>query len=90
MTSDRDATTLAGQLPAGLALAPIPAAVFAADRAMAVGVMRAPTEHGVGVPDDGSVVGVDDIPMARSLMPPATAVRSAPRSTSFPIPETAP
>jgi DNA-binding LacI/PurR family transcriptional regulator len=42
---------------------------------MAIGVIRALTEAGRRVPDDVSVVGFDDIPVAAYVTPPLTTVR---------------
>ncbi|MEU9225651.1 LacI family DNA-binding transcriptional regulator [Streptomyces massasporeus] len=50
-------------------------AVFAANDDMAIGVVRALTEAGLSVPDDVSVVGFDDIPVAAYVTPPLTTVR---------------
>ena len=50
-------------------------AVFAANDDMAIGVIRALTEAGRRVPDDVSVVGFDDIPVAAYVTPPLTTVR---------------
>jgi DNA-binding LacI/PurR family transcriptional regulator len=50
-------------------------AVFAANDDMAIGVIRALTEAGVRVPDEVSVVGYDDIPVAAYVTPPLTTVR---------------
>ncbi|MEU6911809.1 LacI family DNA-binding transcriptional regulator [Streptomyces olindensis] len=50
-------------------------AVFAANDDMAIGVIRALTEAGLRVPDDVSVVGFDDIPVAAYVTPPLTTVR---------------
>ncbi|WP_372486607.1 substrate-binding domain-containing protein [Streptomyces indiaensis] len=50
-------------------------AVFAAADAMAIGVVRALTEAGPRVPDDISVVGFADIPVAAYVTPPPTTVR---------------
>lgn len=57
-----------------LALDPSVTAVFAANDEMAVGVVRALFEAGRRVPDDVSVVGFDDIPLAGYLWPPLTTV----------------
>jgi LacI family transcriptional regulator len=58
-----------------LALSPRPTAVFAANDAMAIGVLSAFQEAGVRVPEDAAVAGFDDIPIARFLTPPLTSVR---------------
>ncbi|PAZ16478.1 transcriptional regulator [Streptomyces sp. SA15] len=50
-------------------------AVFAANDDMAIGLVRALTEAGRRVPDDVSVVGFDDIPVAAYVNPPLTTVR---------------
>ncbi|MGW0474874.1 LacI family DNA-binding transcriptional regulator [Streptomyces coeruleorubidus] len=50
-------------------------AVFAANDDMAIGVIRALAEAGRRVPDDVSVVGFDDIPVAAYVTPPLTTVR---------------
>ncbi|MGP4089815.1 LacI family DNA-binding transcriptional regulator [Streptomyces sp. KR55] len=50
-------------------------AVFAANDDMAIGLIRALTEAGRRVPDDVSVVGFDDIPVAGYVTPPLTTVR---------------
>jgi LacI family transcriptional regulator len=56
-------------------LRPRPTAVFAANDAMAVGCLSAFGEAGLEVPRDVSLVGFDDIPIARHLSPPLTTVR---------------
>ncbi|MCX4911518.1 LacI family DNA-binding transcriptional regulator [Streptomyces sp. NBC_00878] len=50
-------------------------AVFAANDDMAIGLIRALTEGGRRVPEDVSVVGFDDIPVAAYVTPPLTSVR---------------
>lgn len=50
-------------------------AVLCANDESATGLMQALSEHGVRVPDDVSVVGFDDIPLAAYLVPPLTTVR---------------
>ncbi|MFI1509394.1 LacI family DNA-binding transcriptional regulator [Streptomyces sp. NPDC020597] len=49
-------------------------AVFAANDDMAIGLIRALTEAGLRVPEDISVVGFDDIPVAAFVTPPLTTV----------------
>ncbi|QFI56304.1 substrate-binding domain-containing protein [Aeromonas simiae] len=58
-----------------LALTPRPTAVFAFDDPMAIGAICAAWEAGVKVPDDISVVGYDDVEMARFASPPLTTIR---------------
>lgn len=50
-------------------------AVFCANDACAIGVIRALHEAGLSVPRDVSVVGFDDIEVAQHLIPPLTTVR---------------
>ncbi|MFC8515405.1 LacI family DNA-binding transcriptional regulator [Streptomyces sp. NPDC057257] len=50
-------------------------AVFAANDDMAIGLIRALTDAGLRVPEDVSVVGFDDIPVAAYVTPPLTTVR---------------
>ncbi|MCK0118856.1 LacI family DNA-binding transcriptional regulator [Isoptericola sp. S6320L] len=50
-------------------------AVFVANDEMAVGLVHGLHERGFSVPDDVSVVGFDDIPLARHVIPPLTTVR---------------
>jgi LacI family transcriptional regulator len=52
-----------------------PTAIFAANDNMAVGVLRAARERGLGVPEDLSVVGFDDTELAQSVTPALTTVR---------------
>lgn len=58
-----------------LAADPAVTAVFAANDDMAIGLMRAMAEAGRRVPQDVSVVGYDDIPVAAYVTPPLTTVR---------------
>ncbi|MDX3102552.1 LacI family DNA-binding transcriptional regulator [Nonomuraea angiospora] len=58
-----------------LAADPRVTAVFAANDDMAIGVLRALAEAGRAVPEEVSVVGMDDIPAAAYLSPPLTTVR---------------
>lgn len=52
-----------------------PTAVFALNDEMAAGVYTAAREAGLSIPDDVSVVGFDDAPIASRLWPPMTSVR---------------
>ncbi len=54
---------------------PRPAAVFAANDAMAIGLLCAFRERGVRVPEEMALAGFDDIPIARFVTPPLTTVR---------------
>lgn len=58
-----------------IAMIPEATAVFVASDEMAFGVIRALSERGLSVPDDVSVVSVDDIALAAYCSPPLTAVR---------------
>jgi LacI family transcriptional regulator len=58
-----------------LARAEPPSVIFAANDAMAVGVLSALREAEIDVPGTVAVVGFDDIPVARYLNPPLTTVR---------------
>lgn len=50
-------------------------AIFVANDQMALGLLRALAEAGLGAPDDVSVVGFDDIPEAAFYPPPLTTLR---------------
>lgn len=50
-------------------------AIFAASDNIAMGAIKALQEHGYRVPEDVSVVGFDDIPVAAIFTPPLTTVR---------------
>ncbi|NUT45696.1 MAG: LacI family DNA-binding transcriptional regulator [Saccharothrix sp.] len=50
-------------------------AIFAANDHLALGILRAMSEHGKRVPHDVSLVGFDDVPEAAYLTPPLTTVR---------------
>ncbi|MBO0768381.1 MAG: substrate-binding domain-containing protein, partial [Solirubrobacterales bacterium] len=52
-------------------------AVFVASDEMAFGVMQALRENGLAVPDDVSIVAMDDIPLAPYAPTPLTTVRQA-------------
>ncbi|RRR98084.1 LacI family DNA-binding transcriptional regulator [Glycomyces terrestris] len=52
-----------------------PTAVFACNDSSAVGVYHAAAQLGVRIPEDLSVVGFDDLPMAKWMIPPLTTVR---------------
>jgi len=57
-----------------LDLTPRPTAIFASSDQQAIGVMRAAADLGLAVPRDLSVVGFDDIPLAKLVTPRLTTV----------------
>ena len=57
-----------------LSLADPPTAVFASNDLQAIGVYQAVREAGLRVPDDVSVVGFDDLPVAAWVDPPLTTI----------------
>lgn len=52
----------------------LPTAIFLANDVMAIGALRALHDRGLRVPEDISVVGFDDIPLAQYVTPPLTTV----------------
>jgi DNA-binding LacI/PurR family transcriptional regulator len=54
---------------------PLPTAVFAATDLAAIGAMHAIREAGLAVPDDISVVGLDNVDVAAFQNPPLTTIR---------------
>lgn len=52
-----------------------PTAIFTGNDEMAVGVYQAARQAGLRVPEDISIVGFDDTPMASRVWPPMTTVR---------------
>jgi LacI family transcriptional regulator len=52
-----------------------PTAIMAANDDTAAGVIQAVWERGLTCPDDLSVIGYDDVPLARQVTPPLTTVR---------------
>jgi LacI family xylobiose transport system transcriptional regulator len=58
-----------------MALAEPPTAIFASSDMQALGVYEAARTLGLRIPDDLSVVGYDDLPVAQWLGPPLTTVR---------------
>ncbi|MBK0326140.1 LacI family DNA-binding transcriptional regulator [Rhodobacteraceae bacterium F11138] len=61
-----------------LALNEPPTAIFAANDEMAFGVLHEAQHQGLGIPDDLSVIGMDDIHLSRAVFPPLTTI-SQPR-----------
>jgi LacI family transcriptional regulator len=69
---------LAGGYNAALSLLDLaepPTAIYAASDKLALGVLKGAAVRGVCVPDDLSVIGLDDIPMAAYAIPSLTTVR---------------
>lgn len=60
-----------------LMCAPDVTGVFAANDRLAIGAIRAISEHGLGVPGDVSVIGVDDIEVSAYQNPPLTTIRQS-------------
>lgn len=60
-----------------LAHRPRPTAVFAANDRMAIGAMQAAHQVGLRVPEDCSVMGLDDIELAAFQIPPLTTLRQS-------------
>jgi LacI family transcriptional regulator len=58
-----------------LDLSPRPTAIFASNDEMAAGVLHAARQRGLSIPEDVSVVGFDDTPIAAHIWPPLTTVR---------------
>lgn len=58
-----------------LDLVPRPTAIFASNDEMAAGVLYAARVRGIAVPEELSIVGFDDTPLAARLWPPLTTVR---------------
>jgi LacI family transcriptional regulator len=52
-----------------------PSAIFASNDDMAAGVIKVASRHGLVVPDDLSVAGFDDIPLAYHISPSLTTIR---------------
>jgi LacI family transcriptional regulator len=57
-----------------LAVKPRPTAVFVASDVVAFGAMAAIRDHHLSIPEDISVVGFDDVPMAPYMAPALTTV----------------
>lgn len=52
-----------------------PTAIFAVNDLMAIGVMQSAFNHGLKIPDDLSVVGLDDIYWSKYTLPPLTTIK---------------
>ena len=72
-----DFTSGSGEREMGRLLdeAPDVTAIFALNDVMAIGALRAIRRRGLRVPDDISVVGFDDIPIAADVCPPLSTVQ---------------
>jgi LacI family transcriptional regulator len=57
-----------------LEVSPRPTAIFAANDAMAAGVLHAAHKRGIKVPEQLSIVGFEDTPIAEHIWPPLTTV----------------
>ena len=60
-----------------------PTAVFAANDMLAIGIMRAVYELGFKIPEDLSLVGFSDVPIAAEMHPPLTTVNQFPYNTGI-------
>ena len=58
-----------------LARGDYPNALFVASDSIAIGVLRAIHEHGLAIPQDISLISINDIPTARFTFPPLSTVR---------------
>ena len=58
-----------------LEASPRPTAIFASNDEMAAGVLHAARERGIAVPEQLSIVGFDDTPIAAHIWPPLTTIR---------------
>ncbi len=56
-------------------MSPRPTAIFAGNDEMAAGIYQAARDAGLRIPEDLSVVGYDDSPIAARLWPQLTSVR---------------
>jgi LacI family transcriptional regulator len=77
LVAEADFTRDGGFAAAGALLdaAPEITALYAMNDAMAIGVLAAARQRGLRVPEDLSVMGFDDIPIARDVTPALTTVR---------------
>ena len=60
-----------------------PTALFMANDLMALGAYQAAAEVGLSIPEDVSVVGVDDVYFTRFLAPPLTTVHVPTRQAGY-------
>ncbi|MDC7682721.1 LacI family DNA-binding transcriptional regulator [Asticcacaulis sp. BYS171W] len=59
-----------------LALSPRPTAIFASNDEMAIGAYKAAAQLGLTIPDELSVIGYDDAPIASRITPGLTSVKA--------------
>jgi LacI family repressor for deo operon, udp, cdd, tsx, nupC, and nupG len=52
----------------------LPTAIFAAADTIAIGAIKALNEHGFNIPDDMSIIGVDNIPVSEYITPALTTI----------------
>ena len=53
----------------------LPSAVFCSADIYAIGAMKCIKKHGLKIPDDISIIGIDDIILSRYVEPPLTTVK---------------
>jgi LacI family transcriptional regulator len=53
---------------------PLPSAIFVCNDMMAMGLINAANEKGIAVPNDISVIGYDDVDIAKFMVPPLTTI----------------
>ena len=53
----------------------VPTAVFTANDHLAFAIIEVMRERGLRIPDDVAVIGFDDVPLAKVLVPALTTVR---------------
>ena len=54
----------------------LPTAILAANDAFAIGVIHTLTAHGIKIPEDISVMGINDISVSRYVSPPLSSVQA--------------
>lgn len=54
---------------------PLPDALFASSDALAIGAMRALQERGIQIPNDLSIIGFNDVSVAKYVSPPLSTVK---------------
>ncbi len=66
-----------------LSIRPLPSAVFACNDEIAAAVLATAHRLGLKIPDDFSLAGFDDVPLARSVWPPLTTCRQKMELTGY-------